>query len=275
MEPKHNGIHLLSFLCYSNFKMILQAYGTTIAVAVLVGAWVGGRVWEALPWVLIFGLIGARAYHVLHFLEFYRANPIQTLFVWNGGLGIYGAILGGVVGLWVYVKTHADERGLRAGLARMLDIAAPGIAIAQAIGRFANFFSQELYGFPTDLPWGIYIKPENRFPGLENFEYFHPLFLYEALWCFLGFVVLLKVGRAGKAGGAGDGRKLLTGELFLLYISFYALGRFFLEGLRIESWMAGGVRVAQLLSAGIIFGSMGLAVFRRLGKRQLEIPNLK
>ena len=169
-----------------------------------------------------------------------------------------------MAGLWVWAR-------LRQGFGEvfaLLDIAAPGIAIAQAIGRFANFFSQELYGFPTDLPWGIYIKPENRFPGLENFEYFHPLFLYEALWCFLGFVVLLKVGRAGKAGGAGDGRKLLTGELFLLYISFYALGRFFLEGLRIESWMAGGVRVAQLLSVLIICASIILGVFRRTWQKK-------
>jgi len=254
--------------------MILQPYGTTLAIAVLVGAFVASTeakrrgenprlIWEALPWVLVFGLIGARAYHVLHFLEFYKANPISVLSVWNGGLGIYGAILGGVLGLWVSVRGK--------GLGRFLDLVAPGIAIGQSIGRFANYFSQELYGFPTNLPWGIYISPENRFPGLENFSHFHSLFLYEALWCLLGFVALVKLETLLRQGYGGQ-----AGERFLFYISFYALGRFFLEGMRIESWMVGGVRVAQVLSAGIIFGSIILGVFRRVwqkkNKNQQQAP---
>ncbi len=251
--------------------MILQPYGTTIAISVLVGAYVAsveakrqGRdskeIWDALPWVLIFGLVGARAYHVFSWWDFYKANPVNILFLWNGGLGIYGAILGGVLGLGAWRK-----KGIKTG--ELLDVAAPGVAIGQAIGRFANFFSQELYGFPTKMPWGIYIRPENRFPGLENFSYFHPLFLYEALWCLLGFVVLIKVGRAGRAGK----ERLLTGERFLCYLSFYALGRFFLEGMRIESWMVGGVRVAQLLSAGIIFGSISLGVFRGTWQKKQKV----
>ena len=265
--------------------MILQPYGTTIAVAVLVGAWVASvearrrgqnsqMVWDALPWVLVFGLIGARAYHVLHFLEFYKANPISVLSVWNGGLGIYGALAGGVVGLGVWGRVgpaikavEAASSGVKFG--EFLDMAAPGIAIGQAIGRFANFFSQELYGFPTNLPWGIYIKPENRFPGLENFEYFQPLFLYEALWCLLGFVIL--VGPAIKAAEAASSGVMRTGERFLLYLSFYALGRFFLEGMRIEGWMIGGVRVAQLLSVVIIFGSIILGVFRRIWQKKQKV----
>jgi len=251
--------------------MILQPYGTTLAIAVLVGAWVTSvearrrgqdsqLIWEALPWVLIFGLIGARAYHVLHFLEFYKINPIQILFLWNGGLAIFGGILGGLVGFFVWAR---GLKGVKVG--ELLDIAAPGIAIAQAIGRFANFFSQELYGFPTNLPFGIYINPENRFPGLENFSRFHPLFLYEALWCLWGFAVLVKVLRVGPLA------KFLTGELFLCYISFYALGRFFLEGMRIESWVVQGVRVAQVLSAGIIFGSIILGAFRRTWQKKQKV----
>jgi len=169
-----------------------------------------------------------------------------------------------VVGLGVYLKR--GSRGIR-GIGEILDLAAPGIAIGQAIGRFANFFSQELYGFPTDLPWGIYINPENRFPGLENFSHFHPLFLYEALWCLLGLVVL--EGYKRYKGGKGT-RGLLTGERFLFYLSFYALGRFFLEEMRIESWMIGGVRVAQGLSLTIIFASIGSAVVRRNLKCQMS-----
>ena len=277
------GFHLLFFLpkiltivenlgkllkcqivCKLRDEMILQAYGVTIAIAVLVGAFVASLeakrcgqdsqlIWEALPWVLVLGLVGARAYHVLHFLEFYRENLQQILFLWNGGLGIYGGVFGGLIGFLVWGRGLKGLKGVKMG--ELLDMAAPGVAIGQAIGRFANFFSQELYGWPTKMPWGIYIAPENRFPGLENFEYFHPLFLYEALWCLLGFVLLLKMGRTGK--------RLLTGEIFLCYTSFYALGRFFLEGLRIESWMTGGVRVAQLLSILIIGASIILGVLRR------------
>ncbi len=255
--------------------MILQPYGMTIAIAILIGAYVAsrlaresgevrqaGQVWDALPWVLVFGLVGARLYHVFSLWEFYQANPVAILFIWNGGLAIYGAILGGAVGLGIYLRRESGESG---GIGGILDIAAPGVAIGQAVGRFANFFSQELYGWPTRMPWGIYIRPENRFPGLEDFSFFHPLFLYEALWNLLNFVVLVKVSRA----------KLLTGERFLLYLSIYALGRFFLESMRIESWMIGGVRVAQAVSVVVIFGSIGLAVFRRLGKGQLKISNLK
>ncbi len=270
-------------------EMMLQPYGTTIAVAVLVGAYVASLeakrrgqnsqiVWEALPWVLVFGLIGARAYHVLSWWDFYRQNLQQILFLWNGGLGIFGGIFGGLVGFFVWKKKGVKGlKGIKTG--EMLDIAAPGIAIGQAIGRFANFFSQELYGWPTKMPWGIYIRPENRFPGLENFSYFQPLFLYEALWCLLGFVIL-----TGATGWRGykreEGRhkmpqlpakaRLLTGERFLFYISFYALGRFFLEGMRIESWRVGGARVAQLLSILIVCGSIMSAVVRRNVKRQMS-----
>ena len=248
--------------------MVLQPYGVTIAVAVLVGGWVASvearrkkldpqLVWEALPWVLVFGIVGARAYHVCHLWEFYKTNLVQVLFVWNGGLGIYGALVGGILGLWIYGRV-----GGFGGFGRALDVIAPGVAVGQAIGRFANFFSQELYGFPTDLPWGIYISPENRFPGLENFEYFHPLFLYECLWCLLSFVVLIKMSRAKLL------TKLLTGERFLLYLSFYAVGRFFLEAMRIESWMISGVRVAQAVSVVVVCGSVILGVFRRTWQKK-------
>jgi len=256
--------------------MVLQPYGTTIAIAILVGAYAASvearrrgqnpqLVWDALPWVLVFGLIGARAYHVLHLWNFYRQNLIQILFLWNGGLGIYGALGGGVIGLWVW-KTKND-RELDGGVGEWLDIAAPGLAIGQSIGRFANYFSQELYGWPTNLPWGIYIRPENRFPGLESFSYFHPLFLYESLWCLLGFVILEGYKRF-------KGYKGLTGERFLFYLSFYALGRFFLEGMRIESWMIAplggvqGVRVAQLVSIVVVISSIATAVVRRVLKKQ-------
>jgi phosphatidylglycerol:prolipoprotein diacylglycerol transferase len=110
-----------------------------------------------------------------------------------------------------------------------MDIIAPGLILAQAIGRWGNFFNQELYGYPTDLPWGIYIDPANRLPGFEGYTHFHPLFLYESLWNLLGFAILFFINRK-------YGKKLLDGEVTIAYFMYYSVGRFILEGMKIEVW---------------------------------------
>lgn len=253
--------------------MILKPYGTILALAILLGAYVaslearrrgrgGELVWDGLIWVLIFGFLGARLYHVLNLWEFYKVNKVSILYLGNGGLGIYGALAGGVVGLLVWGKGIKGLKGVKMG--EMLDIAAPGLAIGQSVGRFANYFSQEIYGWPTSLPWGIYIPPQKRFEGLESFAYFHPLFLYESLWNLLNFLLLIIIIRRFE-------HKLLPGELFLIYLPTYALGRLFLEGLRIQSWMLGGLRVAQGVSIVLIFASVVLGVLRRSRNSPLKL----
>lgn len=256
--------------------MIFKTYGVILALAVLLGSWVSsleakrrGRdstlVWDALLWVLGGGLVGARLYHILSLWEFYRQHPLAVLFLWNGGLGIYGALGGGLFGLLVFLKLGRTR--LRQGFGEvfaLLDIAAPGLAVGQAVGRFANYFNQEIYGWPTNLPWGIYIEAKNRFPGLESYSFFHPLFLYEALWNLLNFVLILLLSIRFT-------HRLLPGEVFLFYLSFYAGGRFFLESGRISSWEIGGVPVAQVLSLLIIFASITITVVRRARRVELKL----
>ena len=132
--------------------------------------------------IFILGVVGARLYHVLTpspstgiTPAWYFAHPLEILAIWNGGLGIYGALVGGALGLWLYTRRH------RLDFWAWLDIAAPAIPLGQAIGRWGNFVNQELYGAPTTLPWAIYIPPEKRLPGYAAFAYYHPTFLYESL----------------------------------------------------------------------------------------------
>jgi len=120
----------------------------------------------------------------------------------------------------------------------LADTAAPGVALAQAIGRWGNFFNQEVYGRPTDLPWKIYIDPLHRVPGYENYEYYHPLFFYEFLWNLLNMAVLLFISRRFK-------NWVKPGDIFYLYFSIYAIGRFGLEFLRLDSAQVGGINFNQ------------------------------
>jgi len=230
-------------------------YGFLITVGALVGAYIASleakrrgldpdHIWNALIICLILGLIGARLYHVISSPEgglgwsYYREHPIDIIAFWNGGLrglGIYGAVIGGSIGLYLYTRfAHLKFWD-------WADIAAPGLALGQAIGRWGNFFNQELYGYPTDLPWGIYIDPAHRLPGFESFTKFHPTFLYESIWNFLVAVVLLVATRR-------FADRLKSGDLILLYGILYPLGRFFIEMQRPDAWKVGGIATAQLVA---------------------------
>jgi phosphatidylglycerol:prolipoprotein diacylglycerol transferase len=138
---------------------------------------------------------------------------------------------------------------------RWLDIFAPGLILAQAIGRWGNFFNQELYGYPTDLPWGIYIDPAHRLAGYESFSHFHPLFLYESLWNLLGFAGLMVMGRKLSY-------RLRDGDISLLYVIYYGVGRFFLEGLKIDVWTLGGVPTARWITGLAVIAAVGVLIFR-------------
>lgn len=198
--------------------------------------------------VIPLGTIGARLYHVIDLWEFYSQNP--ALIFGGQGLGIFGAVIGGAIGLIIYTKWR------KLGTLQWLDITAPGLILAQAIGRWGNFFNQELYGYPTDLPWAIYIDPNHRLLGYESFSHFHPLFLYESLWNLLGFSILMILGRKLK-------NRLVDGEIFFLYAVYYSLGRFILEGFKIDVWMIAGIPTARWITAIVIIVSVAIVIYRR------------
>jgi phosphatidylglycerol:prolipoprotein diacylglycerol transferase len=183
--------------------------------------------------ILPLGIIGARLYHVIDQWSFYSQNP--GLIIGGRGLGIFGAIIGGAIGLFIYTTWK------RLSTLKWMDIVAPGLILAQAIGRWGNFFNQELYGYPTDLPWAIYIDPTRRLAGYEAFSHFHPLFLYESVWNVLGCILLPVVGRKLK-------NHLLNGDIFFLYVIYYSVGRFFLEGLKIDVWSVSGIPTTRWIS---------------------------
>lgn len=170
------------------------------------------------------GIVGARIYHVLtHWNDYFAPgiNPLTALYIWEGGIAIFGALIGGALGAWWSTK----RMGIRFGA--FADALVPGLLIAQALGRFGNYFNHELYGKPTDLPWGLQIESTNpAYPvGLPAGTLFHPTFLYEILWNIAGIVILLWIQRQFDPQ---------WGRLFSLYLVWYGLGRFWLEDLRID-----------------------------------------
>jgi len=198
--------------------------------------------------ILPLGIIGARLYHVIDEWSYYSQNP--ALIIGGRGLGIFGAIIGGAVGLFIYTRWK------KLSTLSWMDIVAPGLILAQAIGRWGNFFNQELYGYPTNLPWGIYIDPANRLTGYEAFSHFHPLFFYEFAWNILGCILLLLAGRKIK-------ERLLSGDIFFMYVIYYSVGRFFLEGLKIDVWTLSGIPTARWITGIAIIVSIAVMAYRR------------
>jgi phosphatidylglycerol:prolipoprotein diacylglycerol transferase len=202
--------------------------------------------------VLPLGAIGARLYHVIDQWAYYSQHPLQI--IGGAGLGIFGAVIGGVIGLLVYTRWQ------KLSTLHWLDILAPGVILAQAIGRWGNFFNQELYGYPTNLPWGIYIDPAHRLPGYENYSRFQPLFFYEFTWDLLGCLLLLFIGRKWK-------KRLMDGDIFLFYVIYYSIGRFFLEGLKIDVWTIYGVPTARWITGIAFVVSIAIIIYRHYRRR--------
>ncbi len=209
-------------------------YGFLIGVAVVVAAMLieyqakkhglnQSELWSVAGWILLSGLVGARAYHVITDYELYQHQWIDILKIWQGGLGIIGAIMGGVVGLCLYQMVRKKDFSF---IKNWLDLAVFGLPFAQAIGRWGNFVNQELYGLPTNLPWGIAIDSPSK-PNLVPQLKFHPLFAYEVI-LMLGFGTIVWIWNNRWPINIG------TGRLFLTYVGFYTLIRFWLEFLRIN-----------------------------------------
>jgi prolipoprotein diacylglyceryl transferase len=233
----------------------LRYYGLFIALGIVAATWLTGRelirkdydptlALDSLFLVVPLGFIGARVYHVITDYDLYADDPIPGVFeVWNGGLGIYGAVAGGFLGLVLF--------GLFRGVSPLIlaDAAAPGLILAQAIGRWGNYFNQELFGRPSDFPWAIRIAPENRPAQFADVETFHPTFLYESVWNLLVCLALLWIARR-------FANRLRDGDMILLYVSFYSVGRFFVETLRVDpAFLIGGsirgnLFVSSLLALG-------------------------
>ncbi len=219
-------------------------------------------VWDGLAWVLIGGVVGARIWHILTpppsmveqgiTTRFYLTHPLDALAVWNGGLGIPGAVIGGCLAIFFFARRNKLE------FAFWVDVAAPAVALGQAIGRWGNFVNQELYGLPTDLPWGIFIDEVNRLPGYADSTHFHPLFLYESLWNLANLFFLLWLGQR-------FADRLRNGDLFLTYLITYPLGRFLIEFIRLDSAQVAGLNANQALMALVALASAGLLYYRHRG----------
>ena len=211
----------------------IRGYALCIILGIVLAIWIGERRWVARGgtagevsdlaiWAVPFGLVGGRLYHVATDWELYFGegrNPVTALYVWRGGLGIWGAIALGAVGVWLYTRT----RGIK--LLPMLDALAPGVLVAQAMGRWGNWFNQELYGGPTDLPWGLEIDVAHRPSQYLDVATYHPTFLYECLWNLAAFALLSWLDRRYRIG---------HGRVVALYVMLYTAGRGWIENMRID-----------------------------------------
>lgn len=238
----------------------IRAYGLAIGAGVVVAVLIAQRRWRRAGgdpddisslamWAVVAGLIGARAWHVMTDWHRFDGRRIEVLYVWKGGLGIPGGLLAGVlVGAWL-----ARRRGLP--VARVLDAAAPAIAVAQAIGRLGNWFNQELFGRPTDAWWGLRIDPAHRPDRYADQATFVPTFAVEALWNLALAGALVMIGRRFR---------LRDGQVFTLYVLGYGLGRVWVETLRIDpAAHVGGVRFNLIVAALAAAGAAVVFVVRR------------
>jgi len=253
----------------------IHYYGILIMIGALAATWLSAVearrrklksdiVWDLLPWLLIGGIIGARLWHVLTppqsmveqgiTTRYYFTHPLEILKTWQGGLGIPGGIIGGALALYIFCRKK------KMSFLTWTDIIAPGLALAQAIGRWGNFINQEVYGSPTNLPWAIYIDPAHRLPEFLDVAYYHPLFAYESIYNLLNMAILLWIGRK-------FADRLRPGDIFLTYLVIYPVGRFFLEFLRLDPSPVAGININQTVMAIIAIGAVGALITRRHRKK--------
>lgn len=237
--------------------LAVHAYALCILVGIFVAIWItekrwvarggtSGQIGDVALWAVPAGIVGARMYHVMTDWSTYFGPGglgfVASLKVWQGGLGIWGAVLGGALGAWYACRRYGIL------LPPLGDALAPGLAVAQAIGRWGNWFNQELFGEPTTVPWALQIDPEHRPFGYEQYATFHPTFLYESLWC---------LAVAGAVVWADRRFRMGHGRVFALYVALYCLGRLFWELLRIDdATLILGVRVNVFTSVLVGVGAV-------------------
>ena len=265
----------------------LHWYGLTMTLAIFLGTYVasryitrhghdGGAVWDMLMWVLIPAIIGARLYYVFiqaprgpGGLDEYLAHPIEILQVWRGGIHIYGAFIFGGIAAVLFLRYR------KLPLLPFLDGIGVGLLLGQAIGRIGNFINQELYGPPTTLPWGLRIDSAHRLPPYNDLtKYpesvrFQPLFLYELLWDALGFVLILWIARRFS-------KQLKEGDVFLLFLIWSPLGRFFIEFMRTDSWFFPGTpfNPVHILTAIMVIGASIIFFLRHRGTASSQVQSV-
>jgi phosphatidylglycerol:prolipoprotein diacylglycerol transferase len=240
--------------------IVIRWYGLLIASAVLLGVslsqYLAKRryvnpdlISDLSIWLVIGAIPAARLYYVLFQWSEYSQHPERIIAIWQGGIAIHGAIIGGIIAALIFARLK------KISFWQLTDLVAPSLILGQAIGRWGNFFNSEAFGSPTDLPWKLYIPPDHRPVDLVDFEYFHPTFLYESLWNLMVFALLLTLFFRALSKKSS----LKIGTLFLVYGIAYSLGRFWIEGLRTDSLMLGPLRMAQMVSlGGMTLGLLGL-----------------
>jgi prolipoprotein diacylglyceryl transferase len=243
------------------FGFPLRAYALCIIAGIVVAMLISNRRWRArggtsdsLEAVVVmaipFGIVGARIYHVITDYELYFGpgrNPVDALKIWNGGLGIWGAVALGAAGAYLVARRR------RIAFPALLDTLAPGLVVAQAVGRLGNYFNQELFGRPTRVPWGLEIDSIHRPAGFEQYATFHPTFLYELLWNLLVAAVLIWADRRFRLG---------HGKVFALYVVLYTAGRFWIEALRIDTVTEiGGFRLNNYTSLILFLAALAWLIW--------------
>jgi phosphatidylglycerol---prolipoprotein diacylglyceryl transferase len=251
--------------------LFIRFYGIVLMLGAVAGGWLAtlevkrrGKdpelVWDLLVYLIIGGVIGARVWHIFtpppssiaqgFTTAYYLTHPLDAIAIWKGGLGIPGTVIGGLIALYIYTR-----RNKAISFLDWADIAAPCLALGQAIGRWGNFFNQELYGAPTNLPWKIYIDPAHRLAGFENVSFYHPLFGYESLLNLANMLLLLWLGR-NYAG------RLKRGDLFNVYLIAYPLIRFSLDFLRLDASKVMSININQTLMAVVGIGAILVFIWR-------------
>jgi len=213
-------------------------------------------------WSVPAGIIGGRIYHVLTSWGSF-SSPLDAIAIWRGGLGIWGAISLGTVGAWVGYRQLLKSKPHLPTFGAFLDALAPGVVLAQAVGRWGNWFNVELFGKPLTAPWALQVPLTSRPNGYESFPTFHPTFLYESIWCVVVAILLIKADKAGFFAGAK------SGTLFIAYISLYTLGRGLTELLRIDSSsQILGMRLNFWTSLLIFIGTTAWFLLRKAGQKR-------